>query len=121
MVGDPVFAGRSSDDARWIGDFWRKIRAAAARIPFAEDAVAAYYCALDYETPVRVRAAIFGALAYFVLPADAVPDMLPGVGFADDAAVLTATLQLVAAHVQEVHREAARRALAALTAKHTKF
>jgi uncharacterized membrane protein YkvA (DUF1232 family) len=101
--------------------FWRKMRSVAARIPFAEDAVAAYCCALDRETPVRVRAAILGALAYFVLPADAVPDLLPALGFADDAAVLAATLQLAAAHVLPEHREAARRALAALQADPTKM
>lgn len=111
---------RSSEPTQRARGFWRKMRSVAARIPFAEDAVAAYYCALDRETPVRVRAAILGALAYFVLPADAVPDLLPALGFADDAAVLAATLQLVAAHVLPEHREAARRALAALQADPTK-
>ena len=51
-----------------------------ARIPFAEDLVAAYYCALDRDTPGYVRAVLFGALAYFVLPIDVVPDFLAGLG-----------------------------------------
>jgi uncharacterized membrane protein YkvA (DUF1232 family) len=95
---------------------WRKLRAAAGYIPFAEDAVATYYCSLDRATPLRVRAAIMGALAYFVLPADAVPDFLPALGFTDDAAIFAATLQLVSAYILPEHREAARRALGDLGA-----
>jgi uncharacterized membrane protein YkvA (DUF1232 family) len=97
-------------------DLWRKLRSVAAHIPFAEDAVAIYYCSLDRATPLRVRAAIMGALAYFVLPADAVPDFLPALGFTDDAAIFAATLQLVSAYILPEHREAARRALGDLGA-----
>jgi hypothetical protein len=60
--------------------FWQKLRALAARLPFAEDLVAAHYCAFDRQTPVHVKAALIGALAYFVLPADVVPDVLPVIG-----------------------------------------
>ena len=115
------FSNQMADDATGVArGFWRKIRRVAAEIPFAEDAIAAYYCSLDRATPVRVRAALVGALAYFVLPADLVPDFLPGLGYTDDAAVLAATLQLVAAHILPEHREVARRALAQLAASHEK-
>ena len=101
-----------AQDARRIGrDLWRKLRRVASRVPFAEDALAAYYCSLDRATPLRVRASIVAALVYFVTPADAMPDLLPALGFTDDAAVLAATLQLIAAYVLPEHREAARRAL----------
>lgn len=93
------------------GDLWRKLRGSAAHIPFAADALAIYYCALDRATPMRVRVAIFGALAYFIAPIDAMPDILPLLGFADDAAILAATVQLVTAHVLPEHYDAARRAL----------
>ncbi|MEX2129428.1 MAG: YkvA family protein [Xanthobacteraceae bacterium] len=106
------FARSAADDAvRVARGFWHKLRTVAAYVPFAEDAIAAYYCALDRATPVRVRAAIFGALVYFIAPADALPDVLPALGFTDDAAVLAATLQLIAAYILPEHREAARRAL----------
>jgi uncharacterized membrane protein YkvA (DUF1232 family) len=59
-----------------------------------------------------VQAALIGALAYFVLPFDVIPDMLPVLGFTDDAAVLATALKLVAAHMRPEHREAARRAIA---------
>ena len=97
-------------------EFWRKARRVAARLPFAEDLLAAYYCAFDRATPVQVKAALVGALAYFVLPLDAVPDVLPVVGFTDDAAVLLTALCMVAGHVRPEHRAAARVALARMKA-----
>lgn len=92
--------------------FWKKLRRFAAQLPFAEDLLAAYYCAFDRDTPLQVKAALLGALAYFVLPFDAIPDMLPMLGFADDAAVLATALRLVASHMRPQHRAAARAALA---------
>jgi len=54
---------------------------------------------------------LLGALAYFVLPFDAVPDILAGVGFTDDVTVLLATLAIVRSHITDLHRDKARRAL----------
>ena len=105
------FEAASSDEAKVRAGFWRKIGSGAARIPFAEDATAAYYCALDSRTPTRVRALLFGALAYFLLPTDAVPDILPALGFTDDAAVIATALNLLASHITPAHRSAARGAL----------
>jgi uncharacterized membrane protein YkvA (DUF1232 family) len=96
--------------------FWPKFRRFAASLPFAEDLLTAYYCAFDRDTPLHVKTALIGALAYFVLPFDAVPDLLLMVGFADDAAALLAALRLVTAHIRPVHREAARAALERLQA-----
>jgi uncharacterized membrane protein YkvA (DUF1232 family) len=91
--------------------FWSKLKRVAARLPFAEDLLAAYYCAFDKETPRHVQAALLGAVAYFILPFDFVPDMLPVLGFTDDAAVLATALRMVASHITEDHRQAARAAL----------
>lgn len=95
---------------------WRKLRKVAARIPFAEDLLAAYYCAFDHATPLQVRATLIGALVYFVLPLDAIPDVMPVLGFTDDAAVLATAIKLVTSHMTPVHRGAARDALAKLSA-----
>jgi uncharacterized membrane protein YkvA (DUF1232 family) len=91
--------------------FWRKLRGLAARLPFAEDLIAAHYCAFDRQTPLRVKAILVGALAYFVLPSDIIPDVLPVIGYTDDAAVLAAAIKLVASNITPDHREAARRML----------
>ena len=91
--------------------FWLKLKRVVARLPFAEDLLAAYYCAFDRETPRHVQAALLGAIAYFILPFDFVPDMLPVFGFTDDAAVLATAIRLVASHITSDHRNAARAAL----------
>lgn len=91
--------------------FWDKVRRTLRRVPFLDEAVAAYYCAIDPKTPNIVRVTLFGALAYFVLPFDFVPDMLPVLGFADDAAVLATAIRMVATHMRPEHREAARRTI----------
>ena len=91
--------------------FWRKLARVAGRIPFAEDLVAAYYCAVDSTTPTRVRGILLAALAYFVLPADVIPDFITGLGFTDDATVLATTLGIVSSYIKPTHRAAARKAL----------
>jgi len=111
--GQDGFEMRGTREAERVRrEFWQKARRVAARLPFAEDLLAAYYCAFDRATPVQVKAALVGALAYFVLPVDAVPDVLPFVGFTDDAAVLLTALRMVGAHMRPEHRDAARAALA---------
>jgi uncharacterized membrane protein YkvA (DUF1232 family) len=95
-------------------NFWRKLRQLVSQLPFAEDLVAAHYCAFDRETPGHVKAALIGALAYFVLPTDAIPDVLPVIGYGDDAAVLAAAIKVVTSHITPDHREAAQRTLAQL-------
>jgi len=92
--------------------FWRKLRQLAAQLPFADDLLAAHYCAFDRETPLQVKAVLLGAIAYFVLPTDLIPDYIPVIGYTDDAAVLAAAVQLVASHITPHHREAAARTLA---------
>ncbi|MET1028943.1 MAG: hypothetical protein ABWY00_17365, partial [Dongiaceae bacterium] len=41
--------------------FWRKVRRLAAKLPFLDEAVAAYYCAIDPATPLQAKAVLFGA------------------------------------------------------------
>src|SRR5688500_14349945 len=87
------------DEERLKRRFWEKLRRVAGKIPFAEDLVAAFYCASDPQTPKRVKLILLGAIAYFIFPTDAVADLLPLVGFADDAAVLAAAITQVAGSI----------------------
>lgn len=99
-------------DELLVGEgFWQKFRAVARRLPFAEDLLTAYFTATDPRTPHAVRAALFAALAYFVVPTDLVPDFVVGLGYTDDAAVLAAALKTLAAHIRPRHRAQARQAL----------
>jgi uncharacterized membrane protein YkvA (DUF1232 family) len=90
---------------------WKKLLKTAGRIPFAEDLAAAYFCAVDPLTPGRVKGVLFAALAYFVIPTDAIPDFIAGFGFTDDAAVLAIAIGLVSRHIKPHHRQRARAAL----------
>lgn len=113
--GAPVGDGNTkADEASVRAGFWRTFRKAASQIPFAEDVVAAYYCALDPQTPSRSRAILLGALAYFIMPVDTIPDMLALIGFSDDVAVLTLAVATIRSNMTEAHRLAARKALAGL-------
>lgn len=102
---------RAEDEAKVRGGFWRTAKRAARHVPFLDEVVAAYYCALDRKTPMRVRAVLFGSLAYFVLPTDTIPDLILGLGFTDDITVLLGALSLVRGHITDDHRAAARAAL----------
>lgn len=101
----------AKDPERVRRNFWAKLKRFAGSLPFTEDLLAAYYCAFDRETPRHVQAALLGAIAYFVLPFDFLPDMLPVLGFTDDAAVLATAIRMVSSHITPEHREAAHAAL----------
>ena len=94
--------------------FWRKLKREAANIPFLEDALTAHYCAFDRLTPLYVKAVLVGAIVYFVVPDDLIPDYIPVIGYADDAAVLAAAFKLVSSHIKPEHRHAAQRMLVRL-------
>ncbi|HXM00417.1 MAG TPA: YkvA family protein [Rhizomicrobium sp.] len=89
-------------------DFWTKLFTVAGQIPFSEDLAAAWFCVADPTTPGRVRGVLLAALAYFVMPFDAIPDFLPVIGFTDDAAVLALAIGLVSRSIKPRHYRAAR-------------
>jgi uncharacterized membrane protein YkvA (DUF1232 family) len=99
------------NERRVAHGFWPKIRKACARVPFAADALAVWYCAKDEATPTAAKGMMLAALAYFVLPTDAIPDILPAIGYTDDAAVFAALLSLVGRNLKPRHQEAARKAI----------
>lgn len=109
---DPEILGPEEEQKKTIREkLLATARKAARQVPFMEDVVAGYFCALDPATPAKVRVTVLGALAYFVLPLDAVPDFLLGIGFGDDATVLMAAFAMVRSHMRDDHYAAARDAL----------
>lgn len=92
--------------------FWGKLRRVAGHLPMARELVATYFCALDPATPPHVKAVLLGALAYFVIPTDMVPDFLAGLGFVDDATVLSTAVGTVAPHIKPRHKRRADAVLA---------
>lgn len=114
-IDDVLKPAGTREDARRAADvrmqFWRTVRRAARQVPFIEDVVAGYYTALDRRTPLKARGTLLAALAYFVMPADMIPDFIVGLGFTDDVAVLTAALAAIRGNIKPAHREMAREAL----------
>lgn len=105
----PAVIARNS---RIVGEgFWTKLRRLAGKIPFAEELAAAYFCAVDPTTPLRVKGLLVAALAYFVTPIDLIPDFIAGLGYTDDAAVLAAAVGLVSGNIRERHHARARATL----------
>jgi uncharacterized membrane protein YkvA (DUF1232 family) len=99
------------DEARFGSEFIGRLRRVAKRIPFAEDLLAAWVCTRDPSTPRRVKLTLLAALGYFVLPLDALPDVMPLLGFTDDAAVIAAALAAVAGSITPQHRDKAKEML----------
>jgi uncharacterized membrane protein YkvA (DUF1232 family) len=99
------------DRARVNDGFWPKLRRVARRVPFLGELLAAYFATLDPKTPLQVKAVLMGALAYFVLPIDVIPDFIAGFGFTDDATVLYAAIRSVASSIRPEHRQRAQQML----------
>lgn len=110
---DEMAAIRKSlrDEARFGSEFIGRLKRVAKRIPFAEDLLAAWVCTRDPSTPRRVKLTLLAALGYFVLPLDAIPDVMPLLGFTDDAAVIAAALAAVAGSITPQHRQKAKEML----------
>lgn len=99
------------NERRVTRGFWPKITRTAARIPFAGQALSVWFAARDPETPAAAKGIMLGALAYFVLPVDAIPDVFAGIGFTDDAAVIAALIATLGANIRKRHRDQAAEAL----------
>ena len=91
--------------------FWPKIRRVAAKVPFAREALSVWFCAKDEDTPLAAKGMMLAALAYFVLPIDAIPDVIAGLGYTDDAAVFAALLAILGRNLKPKHKDAAKAAL----------
>ncbi len=79
------------------GAFWEKVKGFAGRVGRATltKALELYNVATSPDTPVWAKAVALGSLGYFILPLDAVPDVIPGLGLADDAAALAAAATML--------------------------
>ena len=97
------------NEQRVIAGFWPKMRRVVAKVPFAREALSVWHCARDEETPLAAKGMMLAALAYFVMPVDAIPDFIAGLGYTDDAAVFAALVAVLGRNLKPKHRAAAKR------------
>jgi uncharacterized membrane protein YkvA (DUF1232 family) len=102
------------NEQRVTRGFWPKIRKVASKAPFAAEALSLWWCAKDPTTPASAKGMMFAALAYFVLPTDAIPDILPAIGLTDDAAVIAAVIAIVGRNLKPRHKAEAQNFLTKL-------
>jgi uncharacterized membrane protein YkvA (DUF1232 family) len=113
----PTDFSRIGDHERIVKEgFWPKLTRTFSHIPFADKILAAYYCAMDSATPFKVRATLLGALAYFILPFDIIPDIILGLGFTDDMAVIVTAYTMIRNHLKQEHLDRARETIDRLRA-----
>ncbi|MFW3614986.1 YkvA family protein [Billgrantia antri] len=93
--------------------FWDKVGHSARRAgkQTLEPALKMYYSAQDPSTPLWAKTAIYGALGYFISPIDAIPDLTPLLGYTDDMSILAGALAIVAAKINDKHRQKAKATL----------
>ena len=93
--------------------FWRKLTrfARSAGREVVERALLLYYVLQEEHTPAWAKTAIIGALGYFITLIDAIPDITPAVGYADDLGVLAMALATVSTYVNDNVRARARATL----------
>ncbi|NYT83304.1 DUF1232 domain-containing protein [Alcaligenaceae bacterium] len=81
--------------------FWQKLgpRARSIGRETLEKALYLYYAVQSPLTPKWAKRVIYGALGYFILPLDAIPDLAPVLGYTDDLSVMAAALATVAFYI----------------------
>lgn len=93
-----------SDDSFW-SKLGRYARVAGREV--VEKALQLFYALQNPRTPKWAKTVIVGALAYFILPTDAIPDFIPVAGYGDDLGALTAALTTVAIYITDDVKKAA--------------
>jgi len=82
-------------------DFWSKIKTFALKMgeEILEKALWLYYVLQSPEVPVKIKALIYSALGYLIMPLDLIPDTIPVVGFSDDLIVLSSAVAASALYI----------------------
>jgi len=99
---------QNNDEKMVKRDFWSKAKNIAYKFPMIEEAIAMYYFSCDKSIPYWQKGIVYGALAYLIIPFDAIPDMMGPIGYLDDAGVLTLAYQQVESSISNEHHKLAK-------------
>ena len=102
---DPLYSAyEECTQKRYSGaDFWIKLKLSAkiAGRELVEKSLWLFYAAKRPDTPIWAKTAIYSALAYFILPTDAVPDFIPITGYTDDMAAIAAAVATISSYIDD--------------------
>ena len=107
-------AERTLKDTQKMEHFFQRLEKKLKQVPVVGNKLAdvPVMCSLLYnyvnkkytEVPIGSIMAIISALTYFISPVDMIPDAVPGLGYMDAAAVITACLALVHSNLAEYQK-----------------
>lgn len=93
------------DASKYFSDekFWDKLKSFAKKAgsSLVYAVLLLYFVLQKPEVPMRTKAIIVGALGYFILPLDLIPDIAPVVGYTDDLGAIGVALVQVAMYIDE--------------------
>lgn len=99
-------AGKNFSDEK----FWEKLKKfakkAGSSVVYA--VLLLYFTLQKPAVPAKAKAIIIGALGYFILPLDLIPDIAVGVGYTDDLGALGVALFQVAMYIDDEIRQKAK-------------
>lgn len=102
------------DRKRYSGaDFWIKLKlsAKAAGRELVEKSLWLYYAARRPDTPLWAKTVVYSALAYFILPTDAIPDFIPITGYTDDMAAIATAVATITNYIDDEVKNLANKRL----------
>ncbi|TRZ36803.1 DUF1232 domain-containing protein [Niallia circulans] len=103
-------AGKHFSEEKFWGKLTKFAKKAGASVVYA--VLLLYFTLKKPDVPVRAKTTIIGALGYFILPVDLIPDMAVGIGFTDDLGALGIALIQVAMYIDEDTKQKAKQKLA---------
>ena len=93
--------------------FWNKVLSMAkkAGLKLIYIALLLYYTLQSRNVSTKDKAIIYGALGYFILPIDIIPDYIPIIGYTDDMSILIYAYNRIKSNIDDNIREKAKHKL----------
>lgn len=119
-VPPEIEKGDEASALQWINaNIWKKAKKGFGSFPYTTDLFAAYYCLSDTSSsaPLTPRLAVISAIIYLIWPLDVIPDIILGIGHADDDAVFAVAIINLRDHMTDKHYKAAKKKIRELGLK----
>lgn len=84
-------------------NFWSKVEKVGKKLSFTKDVKALFNYFIDNNIPWYRKSIVVGALVYFIMPIDTIPDLAPLVGYLDDLGVITAVIKYLGSELTQYY------------------